>query len=249
LLFRELHQETFGRLSQQLFVDAIIATPIVAAALIWSGRLGAQLLARGAWWSMLLIGAIMAMEGSNSERAYGAYIALANATALLVAGGTGLADNRGRFAPMAFRGTLIVALVLAIADTGAFACFGLGTALFSDHASVILLVPFMLTGVIGLLRLRTWGLIVSLCTNLLIAILALTRTLPLPTELRWLFVGTAMLQLLVPIPMIVAIIRGTPPRPDAWRRTKIAVPAMMISAIALLSIYAAFVHDGRLLRL
>jgi hypothetical protein len=90
-------------------------------------------------------------------------------------------------------------------------------------------------------------LIVSLCTNLLIAILAITHVLPLPRELRWLFIGTALLQLLVPIPMIVAIVRGTPPQPDAWRRTKVVLPAMMISAIALLSIYAGLIHEGRLL--
>jgi hypothetical protein len=196
---------------------------------------------------MLLVGGLLSVAGGHGERSFGAYIAILNAGALLVAGGSGLADNRGRFAPVAFRGTLVVALVLAIADTGAFSYFGLGTALFSHHSSVLLLVPLMVTGIIGLLGLRTWGLIVSLCTNLLIAILAITHVLPLPRELRWLFIGTALLQLLVPIPMIVAIVRGTPPQPDAWRRTKVVLPAMMISAIALLSIYAGLIHEGRLL--
>jgi len=141
-----------------------------------------------------------------------------------------------------------VALVLAMADAGAFLWFGIGNAMFDHSWSVLLMVPLMIAGVIGLLRLRTWGLIVSLVTNLAIAILAVTHILNLPSPLRQLFVGSAVLQMLVPLPMIVAIVRDRAPSADAWRRTKVVVPVLIVIGTAALSLYAAFVHHGPLVR-
>lgn len=246
-VFFHIFSDDDTRTSERLFADSVIAVPVVAAALIWSGHLVAQLLARGTWWSLLLVGGLMALIGDREGRHLGAYIAMCNAGALLVVGSSSL-DSRGRFAPVAFRGTLLVALVLAIADTGAFLWFGTGSMMFEGRYSCLLLVPLMITGVIGLLRLRTWGLMVSLFTNLLIAILAIAGVLFLPGPLRGLFVGTAVLQMLVPIPMVIAIVRGRTPSPDAWRRTKIVVPAIAIAGVAAFSVYAAFIHHGTLLR-
>src|ERR1700733_13180469 len=234
VFFHIFYDDDTTRISERLFADSVIAVPVVAAALIWSGRLVAQLLARGTWWSLLLVGGLMALIADREGRHLGAYIAMCNAAALLVVGSSSL-DSRGRFAPIAFRGTLLVALVLAIADTGAFLWFGTGSMMFEGRYSCLLLVPLMVTGVIGLLRLRTWGLMVSLFTNLLIAILAISGVLFLPGPLRGLFVGTAVLQMLVPIPMVIAIVRGRTPSPDAWRRTKIVAPAIMIAGVAAFS--------------
>ncbi len=241
LLFHML-EDGSGRLSERLFVHSVIAVPVVAAVLIWSGALVSQLLARGAWWSLLLVGGLISLTGGHSERPLGAVIAICTAVALLAAGGTSMTESRGRFAPVAFRGTLLVALVLAIADTGAFTWFGTGNAIFGGRISVLLPVPMMIAGVIGLLRMRTWGLIVSLCTNLSIAILAVSRVLFLPGPMRALFIGTAVLQLLVPIPMLIAIVRGRAPSPDSYRRTKLILPGAMILAIVGVSVYAAFVY-------
>src|SRR5580698_437720 len=75
-----------GHLTERLFVDSVIAVPVVAAALIWSDRLVAQLLARGAWWSLLLVGGLISLSGGHHERHFGAFIAICNAVALLSAG-------------------------------------------------------------------------------------------------------------------------------------------------------------------
>jgi hypothetical protein len=249
LLFHTLEGDgESGRLTERLFLDSVIVVPVVAAGLIWSSALVAQLLARGAWWSMLLVGGLIALTGGHSERHLGATIAICNAIALLAAAGSSMTESRGRFAPVAFRGTLLVALVLAIADAGAFTWFGIGNAIFDGKISVLLVVPLMLAGVIGLLRMRTWGLIVSLCTNLAIAILAMCRVLALPGPMRALFIGTAVLQLLVPIPMLIAIVRGRAPSPDSFRRIKIVLPVVMILAVVAISIYGAFVHERALVQ-
>lgn len=233
---------------QDIFQGLTLAVPVVAGLLIWSRRLPAQLLARGAWWAMLLFAAILSITSPSYGRSLGAFVAACCAIALLAAGGRGL-DNRGRFAPVAFRGTLLVALVLAMADAGAFAWFGLGNAIFEHSYSVIVIVPLMVAGVVGLLQLRTWGLVVGLVANLTIVILAATGVLNLPSPLRQLFIGSAALQMVVPLPMIVSILRGRAPRPDAWRRTKAIVPAVVVLAIAALCLYACLLHHGPLLRM
>jgi hypothetical protein len=246
VIFFRTWQGQAHREMERLFCDATVAVPFVAGALIWLPRLPAQLLARGAWWSMLLFGALLSLTADMTDRHSGARVAICAAIGLLASGSIGL-ENRGRFAPVAFRGTLLVALVLAMADAGGFLWFGTGNAVYMHSWSVLAMVPAMVIGVVGLLQLRVWGLIVSLATNAAIAVLALTHVLALPSPLRELFVGSAVLQLVVPLPMLVAIVRHRAPPADAWRRTKAIVPAVIIAAIAGLSIYAAYVHHGRLL--
>jgi hypothetical protein len=219
---------------QWLAPVALTGAPVVAAVSIWSGRIGLQLLARGIWWSLLLLGGLISLSESSDHS--GCAVALAGACSLLLSGRSGLDGDRGRFRPVAFRGTLTVALVFAIADTATLLWFGLARAVAEHQFSAILLVPPMVAGIVGLLRLRTWGLLVSLTCNLLVAILAATRTLDLPYALRPLLIGTAIVQLLVPIPMWVAIARRRIPPPDGWRRTKLVVSTAVIIAIAMTSV-------------
>ncbi|HUJ61846.1 MAG TPA: hypothetical protein VLX92_25250 [Kofleriaceae bacterium] len=224
--------------AERIFTYATIAVPGVAALLIWSRALAAQLLARGTWWSMLLLGTLVAMIGDRDARHVAAFAAACSALALIAAGSRGL-DSRGRFTPVAFRGTLLVALVLAMADAGGLAWFGAGSAVFEHRYSVVMVVPLMIVGVIGLLRLRTWGLIVSMIANATIVVLAAAGVLTLPTPLRQLFIGSAALQLIIPLPMIVSIVRGRAPDPTAFRRTKAVAPIVVIVALAGASLLAA----------
>ncbi len=242
--FLLLHHEG-DTLGSNLFIDATIAIPFAAGALIWSRRLAAQLLARGAWWSMLLCAGLIAITTPYDLQKIGAFTAACTALALLAAGATGL-ESRPGFAPVAFRGTLLVALVLAMADAGAFSWLGIGNAVFDHSWSVLMMVPPMIAGVIGLLRLRTWGLFVSLATNAAIATLALAGVLNLPSPVRQLFIGSAILQMIVPLPMIASIIRRQPPSADAWRRTRTIAPMVIVSAVAALALYATYVHAGPL---
>jgi hypothetical protein len=231
---------------EQLFGSATIAVPVVVAAMLWLDRLTVQLLARGAWWSMLLLATLIAIGGREDCR-MGVSIAALSATALLAVGGIGL-TSRGRFAPVAFRGTLLISLVLAFADTGAIGWYCAGLATFEHTRWPLLMVVPMVIGIVGLVRLRTWGLIVNALTNIAIVALVATRTLPLPSPLREVFLGSAAIQLVIPAPMFVAMIRGRQPSPDAWRRTRALAPIAIILAITALAVVGTFVAHGRMIR-
>jgi len=105
----------------------------------------------------------------------------------------------------------------------------------------------MAIGVLGLIRLRTWGLIVNALTNAAIVVLVGAGVLPLPSPLRQLFIASAAIQLVVPLPMLIAIVRGRAPNPEFWRRTKTIAPIVLIVAIAAFSAFAAIVWHGRLI--
>jgi hypothetical protein len=219
---------------------ALIAAPVTGGAAIWSRRLALQLLARALWWSLLLFGGLLSLLGPNST---GAIIACGSATALLGAGNTAL-DTDGRFRPIAFRGTLMLALVLAMADAASFLWFGLAQAIAGEAVRLIWFVPPMIAGVVGLLRLRTWGLLVSLTCNLVFVVLATGGALDLPKELKALFVGTAVAQLLVPVPMWITIVRRRVPSPNGWERPKKIASTIVIAAIAVISVVSALGQLG-----
>jgi hypothetical protein len=233
---------------ERAFFYSLIGVPLIAAGLVWLRPIAAQLLARGAWWSFLLGGGLMSIGAPHEVARFGCVIVACNAVALLAAGRTGLGEGPGSFRPVAFRGTLLLALVLAIADTGAFVWMGSGTAMFTGRPSLLIMAVPMAVGVIGLLRLRTWGLLVSMASNLLVVILGLGGVLYLEGPLRALFVSSACLQLLIPLPMLVTIWRGRTPGPDGWRRAKAVVSSGVIAGIAGVSLYAAYVHAAPLFR-
>jgi hypothetical protein len=189
----------------------MVAAPAVAAGAIWIRRTELQLLSRGTWWALLLASILITSSSSRPETIhFGACLVSCTAVALVAAGNTGL-EPRGRFQPVAFRGTLVLSLMLAIADAGALLLFGVGHFMFDHSYGVLLLVVPMVAGVIGLLRLRTWGLLVSLGSNILVASLVSSQVVDLPVPLRWLYVATAGAQLLVPLPMLITIIRRRRP--------------------------------------
>jgi hypothetical protein len=232
--------------SVRLLLAMVVIAPLGAAVLIFSRHLPAQLLARGTWWSYLLTSALVTCVDEPSVRHLAGLTAGATAFALLAAGREGLEASAGRFQPVAFRGTLTVALVLAMADTGAMLWLGLVTLLRHD-CRLILMVPLMAAGIVGLLRLRMWGLLAGLAANILVATLAATRVLGLPDPLRGLFIGTALLQLLVPLPMLVAIVRRRPPPSNRWPRAKRAIATATIVAIAGFGVYAGLIRQSALI--
>src|SRR5260221_8072028 len=208
------------------FLALLVAPFVVAAALIWSRRLGAQLLARACWWSFLLVGtlglAITAGGGSGSARLQLMYGVLGCAFALLAVGRAGLDRDSDGFRPVAFRGTLLLSMLLAMADSGVLGLMSAGM-LIGGHTHIkdLFVVPLCLLtclGVVGLIRLRTWGLLVALATNVLIGTLAWNGAFGGSGPIRALFMSTALLQLAVPLPMLVTLVRRRVPAPDRWQR-------------------------------
>jgi hypothetical protein len=248
LLAVQIHSHGM-RTPQILLLASLVSAPALAGVCIWSRRLEAQLFARAVWWSLLLAGSLVCTVVGDEVTHGFAGIVGGMALGLLVMGNVGLDANNGHFQPVGFRGTLLLSLVLAIADTGALLWFGIGSLMFEPRSgAVLLLVPGMAAAVVGLLRLRTWGLLLGIASNVLVALVAYSRIIHFPAPLRALFIATATLQLLVPIPMVVAIIRRRPPAPARYPRLRAAARALVVAGIACVSFYAAFLHDGALLR-
>jgi len=219
-----------------------VGAPAFAAGALWTRPMWAQVLARGFWWSFLLFGTFLSVTGDGSERSLGPGWALAGGVALLAAGRLGLDAADARFRPVAFRGTLVLTLVLAMADLLLFLWVGI-VDVDRGHGGLLLLLPPMAAGVIGLLRLRTWGLLVGIATNLLIVTLMATEVLHVPHwSVRVLIMSSAVAQLIVPLPMLVTIATGRAPGPDRWRRAQAVGATCVILALVGVSACWSWLH-------
>jgi hypothetical protein len=229
------------RESAWVLLAIFVGAPAVASGALWTRPMWAQLLARGVWWSFLLFGTFLSLTG-GTDRGLGAEWAVAGGAALLAAGRLGLDAADGRFKPVAFRGTLVLALVLAMADLLLFLWVGILDAA-GGHGGLLLLLPPMAAGVIGLLRLRTWGLLVGMATNVLIVTLMFAEVLHVPHwSLRVLIISSAVAQLIVPFPMLVTIAMRRAPGPDRWRRARTVGATCVILALAGVSTCWSVLH-------
>jgi len=218
-------------------VVGLLAAPVLPAAAIWCRPLALQLLARSFWWVQLLYASFASLTGLSDRHVRA--VALGSACALLAAGRVGLADERGRFRPVAFRGTLTLALILAMADAAAFSWIGVTETIEDGRLRLIFFAPPMIAAVIGLLRLRTWGLLVSVVTNVVVAVVVGAVVRDFSDEGRALFVGNAIVQLLIPLPMWITIIRRRPPPPDRWQKARAIAATFVIVALAVVAIASA----------
>ncbi len=225
-----------------------------AGILIHVRSFGAQLLARAVWWANLVLAVFLAGSGGRSEREVGAALALGCGIGLLAAGHKGLAEasERQGYAPVRFKATLLLAMILALADTQTLLLFGiLKLHKWHSHLSSTMLLLSsalaMIVAFVGLYRLRTWGLVTNVAANLAIAAAAWMGALHMPNPVCTMLIATAGLQLIVPIPMVLMMVRKQPLpfQPSAQLRSRIAVA--MIVTLLLFSLYAGLLHSGRIL--
>lgn len=215
---------------------------VASAGLIFRGELASHVFARAVLWSNLLLGFLIGLSGHGEEQLVGAAIALCTGAALQLVGAAGLRAQSDTFAPVAYRSALVLTIVMALADTQSLALFG---ALQldrnpADAAPLLACAALMATALVGLYRLRLWGLLLNLGANLLIAALALTRVLDVPTPLVYALCSTAVIQLLLPTPLVVAMIRGGAHEPStALQRARAVVAPALITVMMALVVYAA----------
>lgn len=217
---------------------------VVAAALVWRRGLPSDLLARAVLWSNLLLGFLLAISGNWTERAHGGVIALATGAALLILGRAGLEQPSAAFRPAAFRGSLVLALVMALADTQSLALFG---GLHLEHGRVTAATPLlvcagvMVIATLGLYRLQVWGLVLNIVANVAIAGLALCGALEVPWLLAASLATTAVIQLALPVPLVVALTGRGPATPAPGSRlaaalmTGVIVVLMAIAAVGMVT--------------
>jgi len=222
----------------------------LSALLLHHGVVGSQLIARSAWWATLVLGTLLALAGHGStEGERGMLLAMTTGTALLAMGRLGLEEGEGSaFRPVAFRTTLTLGMIMAVADAQALALFGAlklqrggwkESASESGPQSILLLLSagVLVLAITGLYRMRVWGLLLATLCAAAVAVLSVTNVYGLPNPLRAGMALTSMAQVLLPMPILVAIFRRRPVAPSSSpsrlaRLAPAALVAVMMAASA-----------------
>jgi hypothetical protein len=230
-----------------------------SALLLHRRQLGAQLLVRAVWWANLMLGTLVAVTGSSGDRAVAAPLALATGAALLALGRHRLeeAGGCGSFVPIAFRSSLMATLVMAMADAQSLLLFG-GLELergFREwrHGSVPSLAlgcaAVLALAIVGLYRLRLWGLLLNLAGTIAVAALGFVGKLDLPGVLVGGFVASAAVQVGLAAPILRALFTGAAPSPPRIARGGWAVGVALVLAMMGISAACAYALHHRLLPL
>jgi hypothetical protein len=222
---------------------------VSAAIVVLIPRLGPQLFARAVFWSNLGLGAILCLLGSGSETWSGFELAAACGIALLVVGRKGLAEGgeRDAYAPAAFRSSLLLLMVLALADAQTFLLFGIlnmdgaDGARFGPHVSALLLTAgaVLAVGFIGLYRVELWGAALNVGTCVAVLIVAGAGLIQVDDKVRKVVCALSALHVLVASPMLLSLFtkRRLPspsPRVRGIAASAVIVGALLVCAVALM---------------
>lgn len=222
----------------------------VSAILVHRRSIGAQLLARAIWWSNLVLGVLISSAGNGHERKIAVVLALASGLALLVSGREQLETSPGRFAPIAFRGSFTAILVMALADVQSLFLFGMLSSMDNGgrgtSAVALLSVAIaMMIAVIGLFRLRAWGLVLAAISNVALVLVAMRFGGFLPELLIQAYVLSAAVQLALMVPIVRALLRGgTQASPPKLGRRVAIVSSLFILGLMALSLYLGVTGRG-----
>lgn len=200
--------------------------------------LEAQLFARAVEWSNLGLGVVLTLLGSSRERERGVLLALSCGVTLLALGRAGLVESerRAKFVPAAFRSSLLLLMVLALADAQSFGLFGAAILREAPGSGALLLAAAaaLTVGFLLLMRLSLVGLFVNVAACLGVLVLTLVATLD---KLSPVLFTLAAVHLLVAAPTLALATRRRPvgvtlsPRARAIGATG-AIVALMLLSIA-----------------
>ena len=217
---------------------------LLAAIAVHARSLGAQLFARAAWWSSFTLGVFLSIIGSGRERAEGGVLAIGTAIALLVADPKRLsaATAQGGYRPIAYRGTLQLMMVFAIADALTMSLFGFLSIDKSDKTAGYVLLAgaaLFVVGFVGLYRLALWGIFATAGTALVLGILLATEIVRPDRDLLPPLLFVCIAQPLAVTPMITSMIRRKPlpslPRVvTTWVERLVIVAGAAVATVALL---------------
>lgn len=133
--------------------------------------------------------------------------------ALAAVGRSGLDATTSYFKPTKFRGAMLASLLFGAADLMALLMYATihmydSVRNWPEAAALTSCAVLMGCALFGLFRLKLWGLVVCVGANILVAWLAVAGTLDLPDLLAGGLVATALIQLLIPIPIVREIARS-----------------------------------------
>jgi hypothetical protein len=213
------------------------ALPAVAALLFHFRTLQSQLIARAAIWAPMMLAMLFAHLDDDSP-GFAMLMVASGALALLVAGRVSEKHEPGSFRPAAYRKILTLSLMLALADTFTLWMWALFAILGGARPNIamgfLVFAVITLCSVHGLFRLQMWGLVLNLLANIAIAIVFQARIIDVQ-ELRLAFIGSAIVQLLLALPVLIGVLRRRPLEAPAWleRASRLLPPIALIGVIAL----------------
>lgn len=243
-------------------LDAAIVVLPPALISVWGarlirepGRFRSAILSRAIAASNLLVALLYACSvGGMFGAVFSSLLALCSARVLQLLGSCGLdgaEDQTTGFAPVRFRGILIVALIMAFADaltllfstsvvgvrTLALAVSQVETGSLSTTLALTLGAALVMVGnVWGLLRLRTWALFSNMLSNIGVAALALGGLLATNYYVAIGLTVTAAIQLLLPVPILAAALGDEQAGRTHERLAKLVhwvVPALVVATVVM----------------
>jgi hypothetical protein len=188
---------------------------LLAAIAVHAGGLGAQLFARAAWWSGFSLGVFLSIVADGREQLEGVWLSTGTAIALLLADPKRLtvATAQGGYRPIAYRGTLQLMMVFAIADALTMSLFGF-VSLDKSHESAGLVLlgaaVLFIVGFVGLYRLALWGIFATAGTAFILGVLLATGLVAPDDDLLPPLLFVCIAQPLAVAPMIASMIRKRP---------------------------------------
>ena len=247
----EIHFRLWRALAFEVALVFGAPLSLAGTAAVLAGRrtLAAQVGSRAILWGLTLLVALVEVLTIQTALKWppepggllipGAVLAatLAFVGALLVLGDHGLrTPARGAFRPVAFRRLLSLSLIMGLADVVVIASvFVIMLAAGRFQPVWLGLGAALCIAAYGLARLRTWGLAAMAVGNLAEVVLAVSGQLTDLGPLIGLLMITAAVQLLLPVPVYGAMIRGHVPERAApsWLRH---VPTAVLGLVALTAI-------------
>jgi hypothetical protein len=234
--------------------------------LLWAARLSRDrrlrpnILTRAIAASSLGFALVASFSESNSHCVFSILLAVAMGRSLQLLGERGLdggEDHSSSFEPIRFRGVLILAVVIACADVVTLlrASAGAGSLVAAsyfveDYERWASLMPslgwtaaaaaIMVVNIWGLLRLRTWALFSNMLANVAIAALALGGALAVGGWFVYALAMTAVIQLLLALPILAAALGLGGARQYAWVGPVLL--RVLVPAAVLITIVAAALH-------
>lgn len=194
------------------FLPGILS--LAAAVFVHLPRVGPQLVARAVWWSNFALGVVITLIGSGDDRNHGFLMTSTTALALVAAGSRTLAEatERDAFAPVAFRTTFLLLMMLTLADAQTLGVFTVATLLDGARYALATLVftvgaVGLVVAFLGLYRLTLWGAILAVVTSLFVFVgVTFVGHMDMKSELLLFIRLLCVVEITVGAPMIVAVL-------------------------------------------
>lgn len=234
-------------------IKSTLVVPVVAllacVVLVRRSGLGAQLLCRAIWWMYLLLAVVWSLAGPAAMPAGGSLVAVCTGFALLASGTAGLERRTAAHAcePVAFRGNVQLAMILALVDAHILGLTG-GVRLDAGMPGIgpwalLLLSAALLAGTAGLARLRLWGVLLLVALALVLLPVLALGVLAVPPVFAGILGLGAAAQLILPLRMLWAIRRGVR-QPERDQELPTRTGAAIVAALVLIAIVAGLVGSA-----